>query len=223
MKNTLLLSLLFLLFACTKNTQEKNEPNEPVTEALLSATWHLDATRSETDPVNPNVWQVVNYNKETSSFDIFCVYDAPHSQSFLSANNCSYNNGYSVITVVPGDCATSASKRDTTWHQIMESNFTFSADHNFNSHQLMHFSKNLDLINKDCSSTAYIAERDIVYEANALWSLDEASATISVDYGSDVSSIDGQPINQFKISGFAGSTITIKQIPVGAEYRLIKQ
>ena len=219
MKNIFLLFLPVLLIACTKSEQEAQK----LTEQSLAVTWRLDAVRNPNDQLNPNAWQVLDYSKQTTSFDIFCVYDAQRNQSFLSVNNCSYDNGFSMVSVAPGGCATSVYTRDTTSAQIIKNDLSFSASHEFNWMETTRLSKRLFLVSQICASPLYEPENDISYEAMGQWSLDEATGVITVNYGPEGSRLDGEPVNQFNVTEYTGSTLTIKQNSTsGLEYRLRK-
>ena len=218
MKNIFLLLLPVLLIACAKSEQEVQK----ITEQSIAATWRLDAIRNPNDPLNPTTWQVLDYSKQTTSFDIFCVFDAQRNQSFLSVNSCSYDNGFSTISVAP-NCATSAYTRDTTSQQLIKNDLSLSANHEFDWMETTHLSKRLFLVSQICASPLYEPENDISYEAIGQWSFNEATEVITVDYAPETSRLDGEPVNQFKVTEYTGSTLTIKQISTtGLEYRLRK-
>jgi hypothetical protein len=214
MKNFFLLALPFIVVACSKNNEEVLK----LTEQTLAANWRLDAVRAGTES-----WNQLSYEKNTTSFDLFCVYDAQRNQSFISKSSCSYNNGYSTITVASAGCATSVYSRDTTWEHLTNFDFIFTTAKVFTWLQASKTSKRLLLENETCTSKVYLPEYELTDNAAGTWSFDEAAAMITVTYDAEGSGIDGEPENKFKVTGYTGATLTVKhQAANGAEYRLKK-
>lgn len=214
MKNYFLLVLLVLLIACSK----KNEDIPQLTEASLATNWRLNGIKQ-----SPDTWAQINYEKNSISFDLYCVYDAQRNQSFISKSSCSYNNGYTTVTVASGGCATSVYKRDTTWEQITNFDFAFSPSKEFILLRAIKYSKRLILENETCTSGASLPEYSFTQNAFGTWSFDAAAGMITATYESDGGGIDNEVVNQFKVTGYTGQTLTIKhQSANGLEYRFQK-
>ncbi|MBA2329295.1 MAG: hypothetical protein H0V91_06730 [Flavisolibacter sp.] len=214
MKNLFLLALPVLLIACSK----KNEDIPQLTEETLATNWRLDAVKQGSE-----TWMQINYEKNSTSFDLYCVYDAQRNQSFISKSSCSYNNGYTTVTVASGGCATSVYKRDTTWEQITNFDFAFSPSKEFILLRAMKYSKRLILENETCTSGASLPEYNLAQNAFGTWSFDAAAGMITATYESEGGGIDNEVINQFKVISYTGQSLIIKhQSNNGIEYKLQK-
>jgi hypothetical protein len=213
MKNILYLALPVLLIACSK----KNEDIPQLTEESLATNWRLDAVKTS------DTWTPVSYEKNSTSVDLYCVFDATRNQSFISKSSCSYNNGYTMVTVASGGCATSVYKRDTTWEQITNFDFAFSPSKEFILARGIKYSKRLILENETCTSGASLPEYTLSQNAFGTWSFDAAAGIISATYESEGGGIDSENVNQFKVTGFTGQSLTIKhQSANGLEYKFQK-
>jgi hypothetical protein len=212
MKNLFLLVLPLLLIACSK----KNEDIPQLTEETLATNWRLDAVK------NSESWTQINYEKNSTSFDLYCVFDPQRNQSFISKTSCSYNNGYTTVTVTSEGCAT-VYKRDTTWEQITNFDFAFSPSKEFVLLRAIKYSKRLILENETCTSGASMPEYTLSQNAFGTWSFDAATGLITATYDSEGGGIDNEVVNQFKVISYTGQTLTIKhQSANGLEYKFQK-
>jgi hypothetical protein len=213
MKNLFLLTLPVLLIACSK----KNEDIPQLTEETLASSWRLDAVK------NSESWTQVNYEKNSTSFDLYCVFDAQRNQSFISKSSCSYNNGYTTVIVASSGCATSVYKRDTTWEQITNFDFAFSPSKEFILLRAIKYSKRLILENETCTSGASMPEYTLSQNAFGTWSFDAAAGLITATYESEGGGLENEVVNEFKVTGYTGQTLIIKhQADNGLEYKFKK-
>jgi hypothetical protein len=211
MKNLLFLALPLLVLSCSK----KNEDIPPLTEETLATNWRLDGIKQGSE-----TWTQINYEKTSTSFDLYCVTDPQRNQSFISKSSCSYNNGYTTVTV---GCATSVYKRDTTWEQITNFDFSFAPSKEVVLLRAMKYSKRLILENETCTSGASLPEYTMSQIAFGTWAFDVAAGMITVTYESEEGGIDNEDMNQFKVTGYTGQTLTLKhQSTNGLEYKFRK-
>lgn len=222
----IVLYLLIILF-CSFLIQagcSKDGDVQHVDPQSLKATWRVEAFRWGRDSTNSNAWQRLDYGKVQSIYDIYCVYDSRVNQSFLSKINCAYDEtATSSIGVESSGCAKSVFRQDTTWMQRTKNDISFSDGSGFNWTETFRFSRHINLVHQPCSSISYVPETEVPSEVTGHWSLNEASGIITVDYSPSFSRLDGQQVNQFRITSFTGNTLSIKLIGVdGDELKLQK-
>jgi hypothetical protein len=217
------LLLAVLLFAGCRKVPEENQ--KEITEADLTGTkWRIVAFRNGSDTANPGsaTWLEVNYQKNISIVDLFCIYDSRVGKSFLSRNNCSYElSPGSIVGVVSADCARTVLKKDTVWSQLTNYDLEFSSNKNF--FWLEHYtnSKYTAFYNKSCQSLEIVPEGIRKYESYGKWSFNPVSRMIMVDYGFTFSRLDGEPINRFSVQSFTGNELVIRLITYNlSEYKL---
>jgi hypothetical protein len=197
---------------------------EPVDGASLVGTWRMESFRYGQDSTNANAWHLVDYNRTTTVVDLYCVNDSRINRSFISKINCAYDEtATSSIGVVSSDCARSVFLKDTIWSEQTKYDLIFSSNGQFNWLEEYQYSKHINTVSQPCNTIRYNPETTQKLEASGKWSLDRAGHTLSIDYSPDFSRMGIGQTDNFRITGFSGSLITLKLVGgSGDELRLKK-
>lgn len=213
----IIFSSLFIKAGCSKS----NDDVSAINEQMLKAAWQVQAFRYGADSTNANGWQTINYNKITTVFDLYCVYDSRVQQSFLSRLNCAYDETpTSSIGVDPSGCGRTVYARDTTWMQQTKNEISFLSNQQFSWIETLNLSKHINTVRQPCSNITYVPESEDKSEVTGQWTFDQAAGVVTVDYTPGFSRLDGQAKNQFKITALSDNSIIIKLLNGGDELRL---
>jgi hypothetical protein len=225
MKNNFLpLLVIILLFGCQKNSDNQNQPTASIAD--LKGKWKITATKSGPDSTNAQgLWTSIDYVKNITINEIYCVNNSNLGKSFLSQVNCAYYESTgSIVGVVSSDCARSIFMRDTVWMQLTDYGLELNDGNTFLWNEAYRHSKYLNTINQQCSSIQYIPEATRDYARSGTWSFDEATQLISVHFINSVNPYNGETASRFKVTKFTGNEAELKlQGSVGLELRLQKQ
>lgn len=220
--NLLLLVFIALFFGCQKNSD--NQPPATITD--LKGKWKIAATKSGTDSLNTQgLWTSIDYVKNTTINEIYCVNNSSLGKSFLSQLNCAYyESPGSIVGVTSSDCARTIFMRDTVWMQLTDYSLVLKDGNAFDWTEAYLHSKYLNVINQPCSSIQYIPEAARDFTRNGTWSFDEATQMITVNFSNTVNPYNGETQSKFKVTKFTGNEAELKlQGSVGMEFRLQKQ
>ena len=225
MKNNLFLLLFVALFTgCQKNGDSPQQPPATITD--LKGKWKIVATKSGPDSTNAQgLWTSIDFVKNTTINEIYCVNNSSLGKSFLSQVNCAYyESPGSIVGVVSSDCARTIFMRDTVWMQLTEYGLELKDGNAFDWKEAYRHSKYLNTINQQCSSIQYVPEATRDYTRRGSWSVDESTQMISVEFVNSVNPYNGETKSKFKVTKFTGNEAEIKlQGSVGLEFRLQKQ
>lgn len=220
-----ILSLCFLwvlFIGCQKTGTD--QPQVDIND--LKGKWKFIATKSGPDTLNPQgLWTNINYTKNTTVQEIYCVNDSRTGQSFLSTVNCAYYQAPgSIVAVVSSDCARSIFMRDTVWMQLTAYDLILKEAASFDWVEGYTHSKRLNLINQSCNSLQYNPESVTGFTRTGNWTFDEASQTITINFTNTVNPYNGDTQSKFSVTKFSGTEVELKmQGAVGIEFRLQKQ
>ncbi len=222
----LTLTLLLSITSCKKSP--KQAETYVLTPAALTAnSWRIESVKNNVDPQNPgsSPWVKTNFERKDTVVNLYCVQDTHTNKSYISVSPCFYQiGGGAIVQVGSNDCATTVYYRDSTWSQLTRNDFRFNRGGNFVWVEQYNRSKFVNTYGKYCSPLVIVPEGIVRIESKGIWSFDEHTKTIKIDYGLEFSRLDGQTYNYFQVVSYNGNELILRfHSRTATDYRLVKQ